>query len=304
LRIAHISDLHLLSVEALPVHRLVGKRFTGWVNLKLRREEKHKLEVAERVARELRAHEVDHVVVTGDVTNLALQSEFELVRLFLENEVGFDPERVSLVPGNHDVYTRGSYRSRRFEHYFGAYITSDLPGATGVPGLGRFPYVRLRGPVAFVGLSTAVPRLPLIASGELGAAQRMALHSLLAHREVQKRFVVILQHHPWHNPASARHRLLEGLLDADRERDVLRVLARGLLLHGHKHRRIHRTIGTDRGHIDAIGSTSASLVDDDPHRGAGFNLYDVDDFGRLASISAFRYAPADERFVEAEVPRG
>jgi 3',5'-cyclic AMP phosphodiesterase CpdA len=293
----------LLSLEGVTARRFVGKRVTGWVNLRLRRGQKHQLAVAQRVARGLAEHRVDHLVVTGDLTNLALESEFELVRTFLEKEIGLGPDRVSLVPGNHDAYTRGAYKSRRFEHYFGAYISSDLPGATGVPEVGRFPYARLRGSVAIIGLSTAVPRPPLVASGELGSPQRAALHSLLAHREVKSRFPIILQHHPWHNPPTLRARFMGGLSDAEEEAEVLSVLERGLLLHGHKHRRIHRTIGTARGRLDAIGSTSASLLDDDTDRAAGFNLYEVDGDAGLTRVSAFRHNPETGELVPTDVPR-
>jgi hypothetical protein len=35
MRIAHFSDLHLLSLEGVPARRFLNKRFTGWVNLRL-----------------------------------------------------------------------------------------------------------------------------------------------------------------------------------------------------------------------------------------------------------------------------
>jgi 3',5'-cyclic AMP phosphodiesterase CpdA len=300
MKIAHISDLHLLSQEPIAARRMLNKRFTGWVNIKLRRGAVHKREVAQAVAREIAARDVDHVVITGDVTNLALESEFEVVRRFLEDDLCMPPDRVSMVPGNHDTYTRGAFAERRFQCYLGPYITSDLPNASGVPGVGRFPYVRLRGPVAIIGLSSAVPRMPLVASGELGHSQRMALHALLEHAEVRGLFPVILQHHPWHQPAKASKRFMQGLVDADAELDVLRTVERGVLLHGHLHARIHRTIVTDRGHIDAIGSTSASLVHDDSDRMSGFNIYEIDD-GALVAIEAHRWN--GDGFVPTAVPR-
>ncbi len=302
MKIAHISDLHLWSHEPIAWRRMLNKRFTGWVNVKLRRGGMHKREVAQAVAHEIRARDVDHVVITGDVTNLALESEFELVQSYLEHDLGLPPDRVSLVPGNHDAYTRGAHKSRRFQCFLGEYITSDLPGASGVPGIGRFPYVRLRGPVAIIGLSSAVPRAPMLASGELGKPQRMALHALLSHDEVRERTPVILQHHPWHQPAKAVRRVTQGLHDYREEREVLQAVPAGLLLHGHLHRRIHRRLDTQRGHIDAVGSTSASLLDDDADRVSGFNLYTIADSGRIDAIEAFRYHPPTRRFVPTPVP--
>ncbi len=302
MRIAHISDLHLLSLEGLEPRRLLGKRFTGWVNIKLKRGAVHKLFAAQAVAREIHERGIDHVVVTGDLTNLSLESEFELARAFLERDLGLPPDRVSVVPGNHDVYTRGAHKSRRFQCYLGDYITSDLPGASGVPGAGRFPYVRLRGPVAIIGVSTAVPRLPLVATGEVGKVQRQALHALLEHGEVAKRTMVLLQHHPWHPYPSMRKQAMHGLMDAAEEHEVLAGVPRGLLLHGHLHRRVHRVLETARGRLDAVGTTSASQLSDDPLRMSGFNVYDIDDHGALAGIESWRLEPETGRFLPTPVP--
>jgi hypothetical protein len=93
---------------------------------------------------------------------------------------------------------------------------------------------------------------------------------------------------------------MQGLVDADEELEVLRTVERGVLLHGHLHTRIHRTIPTDRGHIDAIGSTSASLVDDDGDRMSGFNLYEIDE-GGLVQVEAHRYD--GQGFVPTPVPQ-
>jgi 3',5'-cyclic AMP phosphodiesterase CpdA len=302
MKIAHLSDLHLLALDDLDPRRLLNKRFTGWVNIKLNRGSKHKLAVAQAAARALRDHNVDHVVVTGDVTNLALESEFELVLRYLRDDVGLDPANISLVPGNHDMYTRGAYRSRRFEHYFEAYLKSDLPGAGSVPNAGSFPYVKLRGEAAIIGLSSAVPRPPLMASGQLGSEQRAALHGILAHREVKSRTPVILQHHPLHNPRTRAKTLLEGLWDADAERSILAELSSGLLLHGHLHRRVHRVLPTRHGEVHAIGSTSASLLHDDVDRMSGFNIYQLDESG-LTDASAFRYVPDRDAYVPTEIPQ-
>ena len=78
------------------------------------------------IAREIKRAGVDHVAVTGDLTNLALETEFEAVRELLEDELGLHPSEVSVVPGNHDLYTRGAMRGRRFVRYFGAYVESEL----------------------------------------------------------------------------------------------------------------------------------------------------------------------------------
>ena len=212
MRIAHLSDLHLLSLDGAVPFRLLNKRLTGYLNLRFHRTSVHKPFAVKAAAREIRRLDVDHVVITGDVSNLALEREFDLVRAFLEQDLGLAPNQVSLVPGNHDMYTRGAYRAQRFSRYFERYLASDLPEIE--LGVGGFPFVHLRGPVAIIGLSTAIPRPPLVASGQLGGPQLRAFERILAHPEVRRRTVVVLQHHPWHNPESITRTVLEGLFDA------------------------------------------------------------------------------------------
>jgi 3',5'-cyclic AMP phosphodiesterase CpdA len=302
-RIAHLSDLHLLSLEGAVPYRLFNKRITGYMNLRFHRKSVHKPFAVRAAAREIRRLGIDHVVITGDVSNLALENEFALVRRFLAEDLGLPPERVSLVPGNHDAYTGGAHRSRRFATTFAEYLRSDLPDLT--PPGEVFPFVHLRGPAAIIGLSTAVPRPPLVASGVIGAPQLRALERILAHPEVVSRTVVILQHHPIHNPSSLAKRTLEGLADAEAEAKLLRKLQRGLVLHGHLHRRIHRKLTTDRGHLDAVGATSASLLHESDERMAGFNVYEVDPAdGQVRSIASHRLHGDAEQFREVAIPRG
>lgn len=297
MKIAHVSDLHLLDLEGAVPMRLFNKRITGYVNLRFHRKSVHKPFAVEASLRELRKIGVDHVVVTGDVSNLALEREFDLVRRVLDRELGMSPDQVSMVPGNHDTYTGGAFRTKRFARAFSDCMTSDLPIADG-----PFPYVRLRGPVAIIGLSTAVPRPPLVAAGEFGTRQLDALRRLLEHPEVRSRTPVLLQHHPWHNPPERLRRMLEGLYDAREQAELLQQVSRGLLLHGHLHRRVHRILSTNMGHIDAVGATSASLLHEREDRMAGFNLYEIDDDGAIRDISSHRYDAHRDAFEQVAIP--
>ena len=49
----------------------------------------------------------------------------------------------------------------------------------GDDGAGGFPFVRRRGPLALIGLSTAVPTAPFMATGRLGDAQLARLGEML-----------------------------------------------------------------------------------------------------------------------------
>ncbi len=236
-------------------------------------------------------------------TNLALEPEFELARDVLRNELGIDPARVTVVPGNHDLYTRGAQTSRRFERYFSDWMVSDLPELAVDAGGGRFPIVKLREGVAVIALSSAVPRPPLVAAGELGRAQLDALARVLEHPEVARRTVVVALHHPALHGSWSRYKThIEGLRDAPALLALLRRLPRGLVLHGHLHRRVLRMLTTTGGKVHHVGATSASLDDPSPDRMAGFNLYELDE-ASVGRIEAAVHDPKSGTFVRDSVPR-
>src|SRR5258708_3144238 len=179
MRIAHISDLHVLALAGAVPFRLFNKRATGYANLRFRRNHQHKSEIVRAIASHLSTSKIDHVVITGDVSNLALEAEFHAVRSVLGDVLRLPPSAVTIVPGNHDVYTRGAQKKRRFSQYFAPYLTSDLPGfATEQPG-GLFPIVKLPGPAAILGLSTALARYPLLATRSPRLTQPTAPEKIL-----------------------------------------------------------------------------------------------------------------------------
>jgi len=303
MRIAHFSDLHLLDLTDVGILRFLNKRVVGYANLRMKRAHVHRAAYVGAIAREVRRLDVAHVVITGDLTNLALETEFAMARDLLERDLELDPSRVTIVPGNHDLYTHGSEKKRRFAEYFGGYMKSDLPElAVEVPA-GAFPIVKLRDGVAFIGLSTAVPRPPLMASGRLGAAQLDALRRVLAHPEVVKRTAVVALHHPAHNPSSRLKARVEGLDDADELLAQLGELEHCLLLHGHLHRRIQRVTPTAKGKFFAVGATSASLDHEDDAKMAGFNVYEIGALGAIESVEAHVYEPAKDTFRIDSVPK-
>ncbi len=286
MRVAHFSDLHLLALDGVHPSRFLNKRLTGWLNLRLKRGHKHRSAYIRQIAHEIANAKFDHVVITGDLTNLALEQEFEAVRALLEDELAMARDRITIVPGNHDVYTRGAMRSQRFSQFFSSYLGSDLEHPTVELPAGRFPFVQLRGPLAFIGLSSAVPCPPLLAYGRLGQAQLDSLEAILALEAVRSRTPVFAIHHPIHNPPSALEARLKGLRDANRLLRIVGQLPRGLLLHGHLHKRVQRAPAHGGVGLLSVGATSASLDHEGADRMAGFNVYDFDDQGAIRSVVA------------------
>ncbi|CAN5919606.1 metallophosphoesterase [soil metagenome] len=283
-RIAHVSDLHVLAPSGVELRRILfNKRMTGYANLVLKRARVYRRDYLVAVLAEA-ASSADHLVVTGDITNLSLEGEYEEAVRLLEDAAR--STEVTVVPGNHDIYLPSIHRERRFPHHFGGFMESDLPAlALDLPA-GRFPFVKLRGPAAIIGLTSAVPRPPFVSAGHVGAAQLGALEQVLLHPEVSRRTPVVLIHHC---PFDSRFRLEQlrgGLVDASALRATLQGLARGLVLYGHLHVRRHARLATASGGLDVVCATAAALDHPDDRIRAGFNLYELDDDGRIGSIEA------------------
>jgi 3',5'-cyclic AMP phosphodiesterase CpdA len=301
LRIAHVSDLHVLSPAGVDFRRvLFNKRMTGYANLLLHRGRVYRREYLVAVLAAAAAA-ADHVVVTGDITNLSLEGEYEEARRLLD-EVARSVE-VTVVPGNHDIYLPQVHHEGRFPRHFDPFFASDLPElAVHVPA-GRFPCVKLRGPAAIIGLSSAIPRPPFVSAGLIGKHQLEALARVLAHPEVARRTPVVLVHH---DPMDSRFRLehfRSGLVDARALRRTLQPLARGLVLFGHLHVRRRTVFPTARGELEAICASGAALEHPDARVRAGFNLYEIDDEGRIASARAHVLDPVTRAFLPDELPR-
>jgi 3',5'-cyclic AMP phosphodiesterase CpdA len=293
--LAHLSDPHLGPLPRPAVRELVSKRLFGYVNWQRGRRHVHLRDALDALTRDLHSAGPDHVAVTGDLVNIALPDEFTHARRWLET-LG-QPSGVSVVPGNHDAYVAGA-GVHRDQHWL-PYMTGDaqaplqqpppdrppqagedalppLPpaaeGKTGAAGETPFPYVRRRGPVALIGVSSAVPTPPFMATGRLGAPQIARMTKLLAALQTEGLFRVIMIHHP--PVAAARHK---SLTDAAAFQRALAEAGAELIIHGHDHK--HSLIwigGKDGARVPVIGVPSASVSAApvrSPQRTGAYNLY-------------------------------
>jgi 3',5'-cyclic AMP phosphodiesterase CpdA len=261
--LAHLSDPH---IAPLPTPRLVdlaGKRVLGYVNWRRKRRHIHRAERLDLLVRDLKAQTPDHVAVTGDLVNIALAAEFAQARTWLHG-LG-KPHDVTLVPGNHDAYVRAAPAAQAT--HWQEFMRDDGANSSAL----RFPFMRRRGPLALIGLSTAVPTAPFMATGRLGVEQIAGLDALLGGLGGVCR-VVLLHHPPLGHPGDRFKRLL----DAAELREVLRRRGAELVLHGHDHVHALEWLEGPRGPIPALGVPSASAVDDRDGNHAAYNIYRID----------------------------
>lgn len=261
--LAHVSDPHLpVPAGALrSLTQLAGKRslaYLGWLRKRTGRVP------PEALLADLAAHGADHVAVTGDLTNLALPGEFVAARDWLAR-LG-PPARVTAIPGNHDATVRVPWEEG--VGHWRPWMAADGP---------RFPFLRRRGPVALIGLSSAVPTLPGSAAGWLGAAQLARLPALLEQAGREGLFRVVLIHHP---PLPGRGGWRRALRDRGALRGVLARCGAELVLHGHDHAVLRGEIAGPVGPIPVLGAPLALRT---AHREpAGWHLHRISRDGGAA----------------------
>jgi 3',5'-cyclic AMP phosphodiesterase CpdA len=266
--LAHLSDPHLGPLPRPRLGELLGKRATGFFNWRRRRHALHRSDILECIVADLKAQRPNHIAVTGDLVNIALPGEFPPARNWLES-IG-PPADVSLVPGNHDAYVRRAARHPQL--HWGDYMRGDDGFAPG-PHAGAFPFVRRRGPLVLIGLSSAVPTPPFMATGRLGADQIARLDEMLARFAPEPMFRVVLIHHP---PLSKRSERFKRLTDGDAFCAVLKRRGAELVLHGHDHVDSVVMLAGPRGKIPSVGVPSASQRRDGRHDPAAYHLYRID----------------------------
>jgi len=260
--LAHLSDPHLAPLPAASWGELVGKRLTGYVNWRRKRRFVHDPGTLAAIVADLKRQAPAHIAVTGDIANIALAAEFPLGRDWLAR-LG-SARDITFVPGNHDIYVREAIKFAGRQ--WGAYMSDD-------DGLGGFPFVRHRGNVALIGLSTGVPTAPLLATGWLGANQLAEFAAVLNKLKSEDAFRVVLIHHP---PVTAapRHK---RLLDAPVFKRVIAAHGAELLLHGHDHvHMINWLDGPNGTRVPAVGVPSASARHGTDKDSAAYNLYQID----------------------------
>jgi 3',5'-cyclic AMP phosphodiesterase CpdA len=269
-RLGHVTDPHFRGFGGARLGDFAGKRAIGTLNLMLVRRRKHRTDLLEVLREDLRAQAVDHLALTGDLANVSLEGEWRQALRWLE-AYGAPPDRVTVIPGNHDAYVADVAASGVFERLFGAYQTPD-DGASGGADGAHYPFVRVRGDVALVAVSSAVPTGDLGAWGEVGGAQLARLEAALRAPALAGKTRVVLIHHP-----PVMQKGVEGRNLRDRAALVATLARAGaeLLIHGHDHRDERATLpGPGGASIPVVGAGSASY-NGGPDRRARYNIYEI-----------------------------
>lgn len=241
-RLAHLSDPHL-TPPPLPFRwrDVASKRLLSRFAWR-RKHRRHSRAVLDAITADIRARTPDHVALTGDLINFATPEEFAAARIWLEG-LG-DPSAITVSPGNHDALVAEG-APQDFSPWRPWLGDDD----------GTFPHLRVRGPVAIVNLSSAVPTRIHLAQGRLGKAQIEQAALLLAETGDIGLYRVVLIHHPVVAGVVSRRK---ALTDRDALLAVLGNSGAELILHGHAHEALLTSVPGPRGAIPMMGVPSAS----------------------------------------------
>ncbi len=265
-RLAHLSDIHLGPLPDVTYRELASKRITGYVNWQRNRRRLLHNGVTDALLADMEASEIDHVAVTGDLVNLALDAEIDLAREWLTT-VG-KPDRVSVVPGNHDAYVPGALAKacKAWRPYMSGEKTDVSQSRTG------FPYLRTRGKIALIGVSSARATGPFMALGNFGAEQAMRTGQLLDMAHERGLFRIVLIHHPPVRGATTAHKRLYGI---GLFQKTMRRHGAELVLHGHTHLPTLYWIGGKENNIPVVGVPAAGQGPGGENPPAQYNLLEI-----------------------------
>jgi 3',5'-cyclic AMP phosphodiesterase CpdA len=257
--IAHLTDVHLGPIAGFSPRYWNLKRSLGYLNWVRKRRHDHRRAVVDRIVADMMEQRPDHIAITGDLANIGLPQEHIHGLAWLKS-LG-PPDRVTVVPGNHDTYS-GLGRDPGTRRW-AAYMGSNAEGLAFADGsIDGWPFVRVIGDVALVGVDSAVPTPPLVAWGRVGAGQLARLAHILERLRGRGLFRLVLIHHP---PLPGQAGAARGLRDAAELAAVLRLGGAELAIHGHNHRNMLAWLACaadaegSPGRIAVVGAPSASL---------------------------------------------
>ncbi len=269
--LAHFSDPHISCMEDITARDFATKRLFGYLRWKLHRAAEHGHGILSALRSDLKQTKPDQIVVTGDLTHLGLSSEYIMALHWLRS-LG-SPAQVTVIPGNHDTYVKVNWHQTMAQ--WTDYMASDTAREKNIESANTkniFPTLRTRGCIAIIGVSTARPVAPHLATGRIGAGQLQHLETILIQTARKGLFRILLIHHP---PTCGTVSWRKRLTDAPALRTVLEQHGAELILHGHAHRTLRNFLQTPSGNIPVFGAPSISALGRTPERRARYYIYRV-----------------------------
>lgn len=253
--------------------QFLSKRWLGNFNFLLTRKKRFDYNRLIELIDLFKEQGVTHVLITGDLSVTSRKIEFKMGKRFLEllKKEGFE---VFTIPGNHDHYTKSSYRKSSFYRFFDSRFSSESPFNLKEH---RVTTKKLQDGLWLVAIDTALAT-SLISSNGL-FSHHVEAHLKQALETIPKEDQILLMNHfPFFasDPPSKQLKRGEELKNL-----LLKTPNLLLYLHGHTHR---QTVADLRPSDLPIVSDSGST----PHTHSGA-CHLIDITPKEVAIEVFRY---------------
>lgn len=241
MKIAHISDLHLNTLFTDSNLRKI-KKLLAYINLQ----------------------NPDHLVITGDLTDNADESDLKIIRKLLIKNNFLDGRKCSIIPGNHDIYGGPQKaedlftypdRCRKTDYHqtvslFNNSLIELFDDCVYRSVINFYPYAKLIGDTLIVGVNSNAEYSrfsnPFASNGEISLSQFNEITEILTKYRNSVNKVIILIHHHFHKLKSRSSSIAGLWQNIEKQTMKLRNKKRlfnlfnqfkvDMVLHGHIHR--------------------------------------------------------------------
>lgn len=189
---------------------------------------------------------VDHIIIPGDFTNRGYKWQLIPISSLLR---GFSPEKLSIVPGNHDLCPHPIFNilrlkafRRQFINHLGQYIPDASGGVSDFTVL--FPYTKkITDDTTIIGLHTSTDIITRFSHsiigfsasiGSVGTAQMEKLKNIVTSENLSDCRIIIVMHH---DPFSSQNPWTE-LGDSESFKNLIDELSEQrklIIICGHSH---------------------------------------------------------------------
>jgi 3',5'-cyclic AMP phosphodiesterase CpdA len=250
--IAQLTDLHLLEDDFEDKRSLSERARLSYLSFGRRLDPAERRERLRKALADVRAAQVDHLILTGDLTEDGHPAQFEvLAEVLADSRIA--PERITIVPGNHDAYGDGA----AFEEAMAGPLRAYAPTS------GICNPLQLRD-ATLIPVSTAFQQTCLRSAGAISEPDRAALARIVTDAAFAGRPLIFAQHHhpgPYLVPI---WQWIDGMLEHRVFSQLFEQCPNLYVVHGHTHRAVDKAVR--RGEQARIFSATAVVDSDGPLR--------------------------------------
>jgi len=233
LTILHVSDFHFTDTELSysrlrQSNELFTKKSIGLFNLKLKRAKHFKLSHQTKIIKKLLTLNWDYLIITGDLTSLASETEFRLAKEKLSPLI--NKGSVIIIPGNHDYYTPKALTPDLFNLHF----SGNTPGMK-KNDPGQLPLIQLNDHIVALSVNMVQPA-PLYSSRGYLSNEVLNRYQNILKTEYSDYLKIAIGHYPVFLPKGVKEGYFHSFAGKKHLRSFLLENGFHLYLHGHIHK--------------------------------------------------------------------